>query len=85
VIDVRQLLRKMREGEQRRALLAAIDDAGMLVDAAENTARAIREHERSKLVRAALADDVCRQRLEALAKKRVKRNIYAEALAQLQG
>ena len=80
-----ELLRAAREREQRRALLADIEAAGMLVAAAESTARAVREHERSKLVRAALADDVCRQRLEALAKKRVKRNVHAEALSELKG
>lgn len=80
-----ELLRAAREREQRRALLVAIEAAGELVAAAEKTARAVRAHERAKLVRAALADEVCRQRLEALAKKRVKRNVYAEALGGLKG
>jgi len=75
-------LKSEPEREQRRELLAAIEAAGQLVAAAENTTRAVREQERSKLVRAALADEVCRQRLEALAKKR-KKSIYAEALVEL--
>jgi hypothetical protein len=80
----RELVKAARGREQRRALLATIDASQGLVKAAESTARAVREHELSKLVRAALADDVYRQRVEALAKKRVKRNIYAEALALLE-
>jgi hypothetical protein len=80
-----QLLVETRERERRQRLLAEVEHAGTLAEAAEQAeqaARALREHTRAKLVRLAASDSDLRQRLVTLANER--KGIYAEALAELE-
>jgi hypothetical protein len=80
----RELLADLRERERRQKLLAEMEHAGELAEAAdqaEAAARALRDHTRAKVVHLAGDDPDLRQRLVTLANKR--KGIYAEALEEL--
>jgi hypothetical protein len=80
-----QLLSETRERERRRRLVAELEHAGTLAEAAEQAeaaARALREHTRAKLVGMARDDEDLRRCLVKLANK--QKGIYAAALAELE-